>query len=172
LIGYLADEVNTGSVAVEPTAAGTHKAACQSAVAGGSTVAGGSAAGPMPVANCTTPGLSIRLSAVAGDMDTYEATFVAGPLAGKILRSKVSTLTDAKWDACIPTRHRWLASAVAGQFAEATPEERARATVHFLELACARQLLALPAVAGHASGTVEDPIGAAAANADAGGTAA
>ena len=93
LVPYLADEVNTGSVALNDD--------YTPAVAGQPAVAGHS-----PVANCTVPGLCIRLKPQRGNMDEYEALLVGGPLQGKTLTSKVSTMTQAKWDQCQATTWR------------------------------------------------------------------
>ena len=70
LLSYLADEVATGGV---PT---------QSAVAD-----------TPPEPNCATPGLAINMRPVAGNMGTFMAMFVEGPLKGMSMISRVSTFT-------------------------------------------------------------------------------
>jgi hypothetical protein len=116
LVAYLADEVGTGSVKVQPADAGQYLAG-----------------------NCVTPWLSIKVKPQLGDMGHYLAVFVGGPLKGKEVTCKVSTFTQTKWDACMVTGHRWQCPGPS--MAAATPAELARAAAHFLELACARMLL-------------------------------
>ena len=101
LVAYLADEVATGGVDIAPAVAGETVAAGQSAVADGSSSDG-------PRANCPdVPGLCIRLKPVAGNLDEYEACFVDGPLKGVLLTSKVSTMSQAKWDRLQATAASW-----------------------------------------------------------------
>ena len=101
LVAYLADEIATGGVATAPTVAGETAAAGQSAVADGPSSAG-------PMANCSdVPGLCIRLKPAAGNLDEYEALFVDGPLEGLKLTSKVSTMSQEKWDRLQTTAESW-----------------------------------------------------------------
>ena len=132
LIAYLADEVNTGGVAVEPAVAGTS-----------------------PAPNCATPGLAIHMKPQEGAMDTYEARFVEGPLKDTSMISNISTFTQAKWDKCQATAARWQCPGPL--LADAQPDDVARAVAHFLELACARMLLGH---LGHGASDVDDPIAA------------
>lgn len=93
LVAYLADEVATGGVAIA--------AAGQSAVADGTSSDG-------PRANCAdVPGLCIRLKPAAGNLDEYEALFVDGPLQGFRLTSKVSSMSQGKWDRLQATAESW-----------------------------------------------------------------
>ena len=101
LVAYLADEIATGGVAIAPAVAGETAAAGQSAVADGPSSAG-------PMANCSdVPGLCIRLKLAAGNLDTYEALFVDGPLQGFRLTSKVSSMSQDKWDRLQATAGSW-----------------------------------------------------------------
>ena len=87
-------------------------------------------------------------------MDTYEATFVEGPLKGTVVISKVSTFTQEKWDKCQATAARWQCPGPL--LADAQPHEVARAVAHFLELVCAKKLLRHLGHEAH----VDDPIAA------------
>ena len=115
LVAYVADEVGTGGVTLTPAVAGM-------------------------TANCDTPYLSIRLEPDLGDMGTYKAVFVDGPLKNQTpMFSVIQNMTQTKWDACQATGARWQSPG--GPFAYADPTDIARATSHFLELTCARMLL-------------------------------
>jgi hypothetical protein len=127
LIAYLADEVNTGCIVIEPD--GTSLPA----------VAGTSSSSLPATPNCSTPGLAIYMKPQEGTMDTYEAKFVEGPLTGTTKISKVSTFTQDKWDKCQKTAARWQCPCPL--LAEAQPQAVARAVAHYLELVCAKQLL-------------------------------
>ena len=143
LIPYLADEVAAGCVAFDAAVAGSLGAPGQSAVVG-----------PSPsVANCTLPCLCIRLKPHQGNMDEYEALFVGGPLKGKMLTSKVSTMTQSKWDQCRATAMRWQCPGPRLDAAE--PSDVARAVAHFLELAMAKMWMHHT---GQDTNAVEDPI--------------
>ena len=115
---FLAEEVATGAVDLQPAVAG-----------------------PALKANCSTPCLNIRLTPVQGNMDEYTATFLDGPLKEKEeIRSKISSMNQKKWDACQATAHRWQSPGT--DFRAAKREDKVRATCHYLELSCARMLLA------------------------------
>ena len=134
LILYLADEVATGCVTLEAAVAVQ-------------------VAGQFPVANCTLPCLCIRLKPHQGNMDEYEALFVGGPLKGEKLTSKVSTMTQSKWDQCRATAMRWQCPGPRLDAAE--PSDVARAVAHFLELAMAKMWMRHK---GQDTNAVEDPI--------------
>ena len=140
LVPYLADEVNTGSVALNDD--------YTPAVAGQPAVAGHS-----PVANCTVPGLCIRLKPQRGNMDEYEALFVQGPLTGTKLVSKVSTMTQVKWDMCQATASHWKCPGP--HLDGAQRNDVVRAVCHLLELAMAKKLLVH---SGQTKDADEDPI--------------
>jgi len=131
LVRYLADEIQTGGVAAPS----------------GSALAGGCLA-----ANCQTPWLSLRVKPQGGRMNMYEATFVGGPLDGKILSSNTQKFDQAKWDTIVATGDQWRCPGPL--ITSATPDDIRRACAHFLERACARELLK---VMGHAF-DVADPI--------------
>ena len=101
LVSYLAEDIATRGVAIAPTVAGETAAAGQAAVADGPSSDG-------PRANCSdVPGLCIRLKPAAGNLDTYEALFVDGPLEGFRLTSKVSAMSQDKWDQVQATAASW-----------------------------------------------------------------
>ena len=92
-----------------------------------------------PTANSCLLGLCIRLNPQQGNMDEYEAFFVDGPLADTRLRSKISTMTQSKWDECYKTSWRWECP---GPMLEgATRSDIVRAVIYFLEMAMARKLV-------------------------------
>ena len=100
-MAYLVDEIATGGVAIAPTVVGETVAAGQSAVADRSS-------SDVPKANCPdVPGLCIRLKPADGNLDEYEALFVDGPLQGFRLTSKVSTMSQEKWDLLQATAASW-----------------------------------------------------------------
>ena len=69
--------------------------------------------------------------------------------------TKISTLTQEKWDKCQATAARW--DCPGPRLADAQPHDVARAVAHFLELLCAKKLLAH---LGHDADAIEDPIAA------------
>ncbi len=84
-----------------------------------SAVAGEEAEG-----NCAAPGVIIRW-----DFDgAWEATILRGEQKGQTCKSKVAKLTAEKWAVVDKVHHYGT------DFASATPEERKKATWHFLEL--------------------------------------
>ena len=136
LVAYLADEVGTGGVALAPAVAG--EAADQSAVAGGSSSDG-------QTANCPeVPGLCIRLKPAAGNLDEYEACFVDGPLKGVLLTSKVSTMSQAKWDRLQATAASWQCPGPDFHSSAVQRCHKVSAVVHLLQLAMAAKLAAVP----------------------------
>ena len=142
LLAYLADEVNTGGVAIEPgepqppAAAGTSPPAVAGRI----------------VPNCKTPGLAVNINLENGSMDKYEAVFVDGPLKGALISSKISTMNQDKWDKCQATAAHWQCPGPL--LANAGPQDKARAVAHYLELTAARRLLQ----ALGKDSTVDDPI--------------
>lgn len=126
LLSYLADEVNTGSVIQEP------------AFAGESAVAGSSLDGPTP--NCDVPGLRIRLSPVSGNLDEYEALFVDGPIRGTSVTSKVSTMSQAKWDKLQATASSWQCPCPDFSSPTVQRHHKVRAVIHLLELTMQKTL--------------------------------
>ena len=119
---YIADEVNTGGIAIESR--GTDLPAVAGTVAGNLPAVAGTR-----TPNCSTPGLSIRVRLDGGNMDVYEAVFVAGPLKGaKPVITRVSTFTQEKWDKCMATSHRWQCPG--RRLADAQPHDVSRAVSH------------------------------------------
>jgi hypothetical protein len=129
LLTYIADEVSTGSVKLQESA-----------------VAGGDSCSSQLRANCDMPWVNIRLKPQDGCMNQYVAVFVDGPLKDKTYTSSVDKFSQKKWDACN--------FAEGPTWDDASPEDVHRATAHFLEVGCARQLLQ---ALGQAS-DVADPI--------------
>ena len=78
-VAYVADENAHGGIADQDDDTG------ESAVAEG---------------NSSVPGLRIQWD-FQGEADGWEGTFVSGPLHGTIIKSKVSALTEAKWNTAI-----------------------------------------------------------------------
>ena len=66
--------------------------------------------------NSSVPGLSIQWN--FQDDDGWVGTFVSGPLRSVVIKSKLSTLTEAKWN------NAWLHGAVKGSLGEATVEAK------------------------------------------------
>ena len=134
LVAYLADEVGTGGVALAP--AGETAAANQSAVAGGSSSAG-------PKANCPdVPGLCIRLKPAAGNLDEYEARFVDGPLKDFMLTSKVSTMSQEKWDLLQATAASWQCPEADFYGPSVKRHHKVSAVLQLLQLTMAQKLAA------------------------------
>jgi hypothetical protein len=126
LVAYLADEIATGGVDTAP--------ADQSAVADGSSLAGSLANYP------DVPGLCIRLNPVAGNLDEYEALFVDGPLQGSRLTSKVSTMTQDKWDRLQATAESWQCPAPDFNSPAVERHHKVSAVIQLLQQAMATKL--------------------------------
>jgi hypothetical protein len=126
LVAYLADEIATGGVDTAP--------ADQSAVADGSSLAGLRANYP------DVPGLCIRLKPVAGNLDEYEALFVDGPLQGSRLTSKVSTMTQDKWDRLQATAESWQCPAPDFNSPAVERHHKVSAVIQLLQQAMATKL--------------------------------
>ena len=126
LVAYLADEIATGGVDTAP--------ADQSAVADGSSLAGLRANYP------DVPGLCIRLNPVAGNLDEYEALFVDGPLQGSRLTSKVSTMTQDKWDRLQATAESWQCPAPDFNSPAVERHHKVSAVIQLLQQAMATKL--------------------------------
>jgi hypothetical protein len=136
LVAYLADEVGTGGVALAPAVAGDTAAADQSAVAGGSSSAG-------PKANCPdVPGLCIRLKPAAGNLDEYEARFVDGPLKDFMVTSKVSTMSQEKWDRLQATAASWQCPDPDFHSPAVKRRHKVSAVIQLLQLTMAKKLAA------------------------------
>ena len=116
--------------------AGETAAADQSAAADGSSLAG-------PRANCPdVPGLCIRLNPVAGNLDEYEALFVCGPLQGFRLTSKVSTMSQEKWDRLQATAESWQCPAPDINSPVVERHHKVSAVIQLLQQTMATKLLA------------------------------
>ena len=126
LVAYLADEIATGGVDTAP--------ADQSAVADGSSLAGLRANYP------DVPGLCIRLKPVAGNLDEYEALFVDGPLQGFRLTSKVSTMSQEKWDRLQATAESWQCPAPDFNSPAVERHHKVSAVIQLLQQAMATKL--------------------------------
>ena len=126
LVAYLADEIATGGVDTTP--------ADQSAVADGSSLAGLRANYP------DVPGLCIRLKPVAGNLDEYEALFVDGPPQGSRLTSKVSTMTQDKWDRLHATAESWQCTAPDFNSPAVERHHKVSAVIQLLQQAMATKL--------------------------------
>ena len=82
--------------------------------------------------NSSVPGLSIQWN--FQDDDGWVGTFVSGPLRSVTIKSKLSTLTEAKWN------NAWLHGAVKGSLGEATVAAKKNAVWFCIEMH-GRQLL-------------------------------
>ena len=152
LLGYLADEVNTGGVALSTAPAGESQSApadeSQSAPAdeSQSTFVDESSESQSPSrgswAKCNVPGLCIRLKPDAGNVDEYEAIFVDGPLKGQQLRSKVSTMNQDKWDKLQACAEDWQCPGPDISAAHVQRHHKVSAVVQLLQMTMAEKLAA------------------------------
>jgi hypothetical protein len=107
LIEYVALEVATGGV---PVAVEAPRAA-------------------VAATNCATPGVHIRWDFQSGE--AWEALILEGPHKGRKIFSKISSLSEEKWNA---VRAKYAVFETG--FAESTPAQRKTAVWHFLEMHC------------------------------------
>ena len=144
LLGYLADEVNTGGVALSTAPAGESQSApadeSQSTFVDESSESQSPSRGPW--AKCNVPGLCIRLKPDVGNVDEYEALFVDGPLKGQQLRSKVSTMNQDKWDRLQACAEDWQCPGPDISAAHVQRHHKVSAVVQLLQMTMAEKLAA------------------------------
>ena len=152
LLSYLADEVNTcgvelfesvstgegsstiadGSQATELDDANESQATVSSSQ---STIAGRPSGDPPE--NCGVPGVHLRLVPAAGNLDEYEALFVNGMLKGQRVTSKVSTMSQDKWDKLQACASEWRCPGPDINSKDVKREHKVSAVLKLLELTMA-----------------------------------
>ena len=104
-VAYVADEYAHGGIPDQENDTG------ESAVAEG---------------NSSVPGLRIQWD--FQDDDGFVGTFVSGPLCSQVIQSKVSTVTEAKWETA--KTH----NVVSGSFDSASLDDKKKVVWHLIEL--------------------------------------
>ena len=151
LLNYITDEIHTGSVnmdvddaaAITDGSQGTAAAAItdgsQSTVPDESSDSQhtSTSASPRNVlqANCGAPGVHIRLAPARGNLDEYEAICIDGPCQGTVLTSKVSKMSQAKWDELQECASEWQCPSPDFTSVLVQQHHKVSATVKYLELA-------------------------------------
>ena len=152
LLSYLSDEVNTcgvelfesvstgegsstiadGSQATELDDANESQATVSSSQ---STIAGRPSGDPPE--NCGVPGVHLRLVPAAGNLDEYEALFVNGMLKGQRVTSKVSKMSQDKWDNLQACASEWQCPGPDINSKDVKREHKVSAVLKLLELTMA-----------------------------------
>ena len=151
LLNYITDEIHTGSVNMDVydeaaitdgsqgTAAGAITDGSQGTVPDESSDSQhtSTSASPRNVlqANCGAPGVHIRLAPARGNLDEYEAICIDGPCKGAILTSKVSKMSQAKWDELQECASEWQCPSPDFTSVLVQQHHKVSATVKYLELA-------------------------------------
>ena len=145
LLNYVADEIHTGSVAMDVGDASAITDESQGTAPDESTDSQHTSTSTPPrnvlQANCGAPGVHIRLAPARGNLDEYEAICIDGPCKGVIcMTSKVSKMSQAKWDELQECASEWQCPSPDFTSVLVQQHHKVSATVKYLELAMAAKI--------------------------------